>query len=103
LKEIFFGSKEHDFIGLFQLLVKILEDPNTNCPKKKEHLKEILQVLKSIENFIRDKVEGKRLTLAQWMRQFVRRHKLYKHDSIVSNHIMTDLLDELVKVSRGES
>jgi hypothetical protein len=83
-------------------MIKILEDPNTNCPKKKEHLSEIIQVLKSIENFIRDKVEGKRLTLAQWMREFVKKHKLYKHDSIVSQEIITDLIDELVKISRGE-
>lgn len=102
LREIFFGSKEHEFPGMFTLFQKMLEDPNTNCPKKKELLKEIIRVLKSIENFIRDKVEGKRLTLAQWMRQFVYKHKLYEKDSIVSQDIITDLLDNLVRISRGE-
>lgn len=48
LREIFFGSKDHEFPGLFTLIRGMLEDPNTNCPKKKENLAEILGVLESI-------------------------------------------------------
>lgn len=35
LKEIFFGSKEQEFQGMFHEFVKMLEDPNTTCPRKK--------------------------------------------------------------------
>lgn len=36
------------------------------------------------------------------MRQYVLKHKLYKKDSIVGPEIMTDMLDALVRISRGE-
>lgn len=52
--------------------------------------------------YVRELVEGKRMTLAQWMRKFVMKHKDYKQDSIVTESVMRDLLDTLVGVTRGE-
>lgn len=42
--------------------------------------------------FLHDKTSGKRLTLAQWMRNFVMKHPEYKHNSILSKKTMDDLL-----------
>lgn len=47
-------------------------------------------------------MEGKRLTLAQWMREFVRGHKNYNQDSVVSQPIIHDLLETLLKITSGE-
>ena len=35
LREIFFGSKEHEFPGMFEFIRKVLEDSNTNCSDEK--------------------------------------------------------------------
>lgn len=43
-------------------------------------------------NFLADTTSGKRLTLAQWMRNFVNKHPEYTHNSILSKKVMDDLL-----------
>lgn len=52
--------------------------------------------------FIHKRAAGEVLTGAQWMRQFVRNHPAYKHDSVVSEEIAYDLCQRLVKISTGE-
>jgi hypothetical protein len=41
------------------------------CPKKKEELASTYAILKQLWNFLKMKVTGKIMTLAQWMRKFV--------------------------------
>jgi hypothetical protein len=80
----------------------MMKDPNASCPSKQEHLEECLDVIVSLEKFIKSLVEGDRLTLAQWMRRFVKNHKDYKQDSTVPETTMTDLLDTLAGITKGE-
>ena len=54
--------------------------------------KSVLKLLDEIEQFIKSITGGKRLTLAQWMREYVDKHPLYTHNSILSKKVMDDLL-----------
>ncbi len=50
---------------------------------------------------MKDTTSGKRLTLAQWMREYVNRHLGYTHNSILSKKVMDDLLLTLNDISKG--
>lgn len=49
-------------------------------------------------DFIHKRATGEILTGAAWMRKFVMNHPSYKHDSLVPQDIVYDMLDRLVKV-----
>jgi len=51
---------------------------------------------------LHETTSGARLTLAQWMRQFVKEHPQYTHNSILSKKVMDDLMVRLHKISTGE-
>ena len=42
------------------------------------------------------------MTLAQWIRDFVRNHPEYKNDSVVSDSVAYDLLVRCDKIEKGE-
>jgi hypothetical protein len=54
----------------------------------------------SIEKFLKEKTTGVRLTLAQWMRNFVYNEKRYKKNSILPKPVMDDMLITLDKISK---
>ena len=58
-------------------------------------------ILGQIEDFLKSVASGKRLTLAQWMRNYVNKHPDYKHNSILSKKVMDDLLLTLNDISKG--
>lgn len=58
--------------------------------------------MQRLKTFLHDTVTGVRLTLAQWMRNFVNQHPDYTHNSILSKRVMDDLLIRLHKISTGE-
>ena len=60
------------------------------------------EIINRIRKFLHDTVSGARLTLAQWMRNFVSEHPDYTHNSILSKRVMDDLLIRLHKISTGE-
>lgn len=72
------------------------------CPKKREELVPTYKILKELWSFLKMKVTGKIMTLAQWMRKFVSNHKEYKFDSVVSEPIWTDMILTLDRISKGE-
>lgn len=55
----------------------------------------------AVSKFLKKRLTGQTLTLAQWQRNFITNHKDYKHDSIVRESIQTDMLKTLIKISRG--
>ena len=55
----------------------------------------------SIESFLKQKTTGKRLTLAQWMRNYVNNDPRYKKNSILPKEVMDDLLTALYEISKG--
>jgi len=61
----------------------------------------VSELVNKIKTFLYETASGKRLTLAQWMREYVNNHPIYKHDSILSKKVMDDLLLTLHKISTG--
>ena len=60
------------------------------------------ELLKSVRQFILDTASGKRLTLAQWIRNYIDSHPKYLHNSILTKEVMDDLLWRLYRISTGE-
>ena len=44
---------------------------------------------------------GETLTTATWMRQVIRSHPEYKHDSVVTDNMVYDLLSRMKDISEG--
>ena len=42
-------------------------------------------------------------TTAKWMREFVRSHPKYQHDSVVTQEINYDLMKFIEKIQKGEA
>lgn len=58
------------------------------------------QILRYID-FVSDRASGKLCTNATYVRQFIRSHKAYKMDSVVSDEICYDLLKHLQGITKG--
>ena len=83
--------------GGFPGLIPIIKDYLTTIDIDiTTHLK-IMNYLKLVEN----KSNGKCKTTASWMRDFVKGHRKYKFDSVVSDEIAYDLMWELYQISNG--
>jgi len=53
-------------------------------------------------NLIYERTTGKKLTLASWLREFVTKHKSYRHDSILTNEIALDLITAMNEISQNK-
>ena len=60
------------------------------------------QILKDHVNLIRGRSTGARATGATWIRNFVRDHPSYKHDSVVSEEITFDLLSKIRSLNSSD-
>ncbi len=93
INEIINGNG-NQFPGLIPLMKQYLNsielDVDTQCS--------IQQYL----NLISDRASGKLNTTAQWIRNFVKEHHNYKHDSIVNDSIAYDLLMTANRIQKGE-
>jgi hypothetical protein len=87
------NGKQPDFPGLVPLMMQYLDsadvDVETRC------------TIQRYLAFIRARASGKISTTARWMRDYVRDHPAYKHDSIVSDEITYDLLKKMDAISKG--
>jgi len=94
IDEIINGRGE-EFPGLVPLLKQYLSsvemDVDTQC------------TLQQYLNFIAGRASGRLLTAASWVRNFVRSHADYKHDSVVSDAIQYALLSEMKAIAEGTS
>jgi glutamate--cysteine ligase catalytic subunit len=52
-------------------------------------------------NLVSKRASGQIPTAARWMREFVRSHSHYKHDSVVSTRICYDMIEKLRELSEG--
>lgn len=48
------------------------------------------------------RAKGELLTPATWIRRFISKHPAYKHDSVVSDVVSKDLVEEITKIAHGE-
>ena len=88
------NGKGTQFPGLVPLLKQYLSsvelDVDTQCT--------IQQYL----NLIANRASGRLNTTAQWIRDFVRQHDHYRHDSVVNDRINYDLLVNFDRIQKGE-
>ncbi|EAU91452.2 glutamate-cysteine ligase catalytic subunit [Coprinopsis cinerea okayama7 len=92
LNEIFNG-KGDQFPGLLRLVeayLDTLEIEPTALTKIQQYL-----------DLVRRRSNGSLLTCATWVRNFVRSHPAYKHDSVVSQEINYDLMVAVDEIERG--
>ncbi|VDN11299.1 unnamed protein product [Dibothriocephalus latus] len=86
---------EDSFPGLIPLIRHYMNmtevDPNTAFS--------IHQYLKLIGK----RASGELPTAASWMRQYIMNHPDYKHDSVVSAKVASDLMNECLAVTSGQS
>ncbi|KAJ1958734.1 glutamate--cysteine ligase [Dipsacomyces acuminosporus] len=90
--EIFSGSA--DFVGLIPIVQTYLDSVPVDAGVR-------TKIDQYIE-FIRGRANGSIMTLAAWMRSFVRSHPEYKLDSVVSHEINYDLVVALDDIAHGE-
>ncbi|MFH4976819.1 hypothetical protein AB6A40_003528 [Gnathostoma spinigerum] len=93
VNEIINGYKD-EFPGLVPLIRQYLDsadvDVDTRCT--------ISQYL----NFIQRRASGEIMTLASWMREFIANHSDYKHDSIVPDSTIYDMLKMMDGIAQGD-
>ncbi|KAJ6586880.1 glutamate-cysteine ligase catalytic subunit [Mycena vulgaris] len=87
------NGKGTDFPGLLGLITVYLETLDISPDE--------LTKIHNYLDLIRRRSNGSLLTPATWMRNFVRSHPAYKHDSVVSAEINYDLIVAIDEIERG--
>ncbi|KAJ7647373.1 glutamate-cysteine ligase catalytic subunit [Roridomyces roridus] len=87
------NGKGADFMGLLGLVTVYLETLDIEPDE--------LAKIHGYLDLIRQRSNGSLLTPATWMRNFVRSHPAYKHDSVVSAEINYDLIRAIDEIERG--
>ncbi|RIB22558.1 glutamate-cysteine ligase-domain-containing protein [Gigaspora rosea] len=88
------NGKSNEFPGLINIIFQYLESMNIDI-ETRNHLEKYLE-------FIGMRASGKIQTAATWIRNFVRSHPNYKHDSIVSQEINYDLIKMVEEIQKGQ-
>ncbi|KAJ7680279.1 glutamate-cysteine ligase catalytic subunit [Mycena polygramma] len=87
------NGKGDDFPGLLGLITVYLDTLDIEPDE--------LTKIQNYLNLVRRRADGSLLTPAMWMRNFVRSHPAYKHDSVVSAEINYDLIVAVDEIERG--
>ncbi|CAG8553043.1 37011_t:CDS:10, partial [Racocetra persica] len=93
INEIINGNKDNKFPGLIKMMLQYLESVNIDVETR-------YQLEKYLE-FVGMRA-SKIQTTATWIRNFVRSHPNYNHDSIVSQEINYDLIKTIEKIQKGQ-
>ncbi|KAI1614936.1 glutamate-cysteine ligase-domain-containing protein [Exophiala viscosa] len=89
------GSRAESFTGLLPLIQAYMQETGVS-PEEEKQITKYLDV-------VRRRANGELLTPATWMRQFVRDHNDYHHDSIVSETVCYDLLKVVKDLGDGKA
>jgi glutamate--cysteine ligase catalytic subunit len=96
IAEIINGSlSPGGFPGLIPLVESYLDSVNVDV--------ETRCALATYLNLIRRRADGSLWSNAKWIREFVARHPEYKHDSVVSERIVYDLVNAVEEVTTHEA
>ncbi|KAJ6499344.1 glutamate-cysteine ligase catalytic subunit [Mycena sanguinolenta] len=87
------NGKGDDFPGLLGLITAYLETLDLD-PYELAKIHDYLDL-------VRRRADGSLITPATWMRNFVRSHPAYKHDSVVNAEINYDLIVAVDEIERG--
>ncbi|CAO3626798.1 unnamed protein product [Cunninghamella blakesleeana] len=86
-------SNENDFSGLIPLIKSYLNETNVDDTTK--------QVLFNYLNFISKRASGELMTIANYLRAFVRQHPDYKYDSVITSSINYDIVKLANDINQG--
>jgi len=92
LAELFHGTD--DLPGLLPLVRRYLDTQPLEAAQR--------AALDEYLDLVGARADGRLMTNAAYIRQFVRSHAAYRHDSVVSDEINYDLLSTLDAIERGE-
>ena len=92
IEEIMLGKREN-FPGLIPLIWAYLDI--VECDESTQ------TVVEEYIDYLTDVVRGKLPTTARWMRDFIRAHPDYEHDSVISESIQKDLIKHCSDISNG--
>ncbi|BGP33010.1 glutamate--cysteine ligase [Rhodotorula toruloides] len=98
INEIINGSKEKGFPGLIGVVERYLE----GLEKEGKVSEEVRKGIDRSLELIRRRADGSLVTLATYIRRFVRSHPSYAHDSVVSQEINYDLIRALDEIEQGK-
>lgn len=87
-------SEDHDFPGLIPIVESYLDSVNVDVQTRCE--------LDTYLNLIRRRASGELWTAAKWIRDFVDKHPVYKHDSVVDDEINKSLIGAVIDISDRE-
>lgn len=94
ISEIINGSTDGSFPGLIPLVESYLNSVNVDVETRCS--------LARYLDLIRKRADGTLWTGSRWMREFVRSHPGYKHDSVVSTDICYDLVKAVEEMTAKE-
>jgi len=89
LAEIMCGTKNHP--GLLAIVKKYLDKIGSHGASRR--------TIDDYLSFLERRAKGKIQTTATWMRNFVKDHKKYKHDSMLNDDIIRDMLLKIDQIS----
>jgi glutamate--cysteine ligase catalytic subunit len=100
IDEILNGTKpdsksDNSFPGLIPLVESYLDSMNVDVATRCE--------LASYLDLIKKRANGSLWTASKWMRDFVREHEHYKHDSVVDDRINHDLIKAVIDIEAGSA
>ncbi|GAA6020450.1 hypothetical protein JCM11491_000251 [Sporobolomyces phaffii] len=94
INEIINGSPSRSFPGLLGVVRQYLDGLQIS-PSVRANLDKSLEL-------VARRADGSLVTTATWMRNFVRSHPDYKHDSVVSKEINYDLVKAVDQIEKGQ-
>jgi glutamate--cysteine ligase catalytic subunit len=97
IDEVISGQKpdKGEFPGLIPLVESYLNSMNVDVETRCE--------LATYLDLIRKRADGRLWTAAKWIREFIRKHPGYNHDSDVSDEVQYDLVKAVERVTRMEA
>ncbi|GAA5914184.1 glutamate--cysteine ligase [Sporobolomyces salmoneus] len=94
INEIINGSPSRSFPGLLGVVRQYLDRLQIS-PNVRTNLEKSLDLVSK-------RADGSLITTATWMRNFVKSHPAYKHDSVVSKEINYDLVRAVDRIEKGQ-
>jgi len=83
-------KSENNFPGLIPVVESYLDSMNVDVETRCE--------LASYLELIKKRADGRLWTAAKWIREFVKTHEAYEHDSVVGDKINHDLIGAVIGI-----
>ncbi|GAA5976095.1 hypothetical protein JCM11641_003280 [Rhodosporidiobolus odoratus] len=102
LNEIFNGRPAPEGGVAFPGLVGVVDRYLDGLEAEGKVSRKVREGLERALELVRRRADGTLLSTASYIRQYISRHPLYKHDSLVSTELNYELIQHLDQIERGE-